>query len=62
MAEDRQWVNTPMDERHLDALEFVKRSLGFTANTDAVRRAVILLAKSLGWNDPQETGAKAARP
>lgn len=55
MSEDfRQFVNTPMNERQFEALEYIKRHEEISNNVDVIRRAVIFLAKSLGWQDPLE--------
>ena len=59
MSADEKSTGAPMDERHLSALEFIKSTYGFRTNTDALRRAVIMFAKSIGWKDPQEISAKA---
>jgi hypothetical protein len=54
MAEvkDFEQVNTPMNARQLEALEYIKTHEEIRTNADAVRKAVINLARLLGWDDP----------
>lgn len=52
---DTEPVNTPMDSRHILALNYIKAFVGFSTKVDAVRKSVVEYAKSLGWQDPQDT-------
>ena len=61
VSEEKTVVTIPMNERHLSALEFVKRAIGFSTNVDAMRRAVIDLARANGWQDPQPPAPAAAQ-
>lgn len=52
-----EFVNTPMSERQLEALEFIRVKMGHgpdrkVKNVDIIRKALIELAISLGWQDP----------
>ena len=50
---DTEPVNTPMDGRHIQALNYIKATVGFSTKVDAVRKSVIEYAKTLGWTDPE---------
>jgi len=45
-------VTTPLDQRQLDALEYVKTHEEISTNVDAMRKAIVFLARFLGWTDP----------
>jgi hypothetical protein len=51
--EEKIVVTTPLDLRQINALEFVKRHEEISTNVDAVRKAIVFLARHLGWADPQ---------
>ena len=53
-------VTTPLDQRQLDALEYIKTHEEISTNVDAMRKAVVFLARFLGWTDPQNS-QKAAK-
>ena len=64
MSEEKTVITTPMDERQLSALDFIKFHMGNgpdfrVGNVDAVRRAVIEYARSIGWKDLQQPPASA---
>ena len=51
--EEKTVVTTPLDQRQLDALDYIKTHEEISTNVDAVRKALVFLARFLGWNDPQ---------
>ncbi len=57
---DIEPVNTPMDPRHRSAVDWIRSTIGFSTKTDAVRKAVITYAKSLGWQDPLDVAMPPA--
>jgi len=60
-----KFVNTPLDLRQMDALEFIKNVMGNgpdlkVANVDAMRAALISHARTLGWQDPNVPASSAS--
>lgn len=48
---DGTFVNVLADERELEAIEHIKRVIGFRNRSDAARKAWVEYAKTLGWQD-----------
>lgn len=61
MEDQRTVVTAPVTPRHTEAINYIRTTIGFSAKSDAVCKAIIEYAKSLGWQDPQDTHPPALK-